>query len=141
MGSQRTGCCGVSESKAPYFGRSSCFSNPAGCPPGFGGRGVTWEARGILEGTAGQPGLGAHPYAGPRPHSAPAIGVRDKDRPGTYPRTATGSPRRRGRRSACRSAGPGLAQHSLPGPQPRSPSSRRAAAADAAAAAAAAGYF
>lgn len=34
------------------------------------------------------------------------LGVRDKDRTGTYPRTARESPRRPGRRSACPSAGP-----------------------------------
>lgn len=38
VGSQRAGCCGVAESKAPHFHRHSGFPNPVQSPPEFGAR-------------------------------------------------------------------------------------------------------
>lgn len=118
----------VAESKAPYFCRPSCFpTRPSGdhqnlgCgdlgdPAGGGGRGKG----AFLEGTAQQLGLRDHPRPGPGHQSVRGLEVRDEDRTATYPRTATESPPRRGRRSACRSAGPALAPAQPPGLQPRS---------------------
>lgn len=83
---------------------------------GDGGRGKG----AFLEGTAQQLGLRDHPRPGPGHQSVRGLEVRDEDRTATYPRTATESPPRRGRRSACRSAGPALAPAQPPGLQPRS---------------------
>lgn len=92
-----------------------CFPNPPGARQNWGVV-VTWEAWGEAgrEGTAWLLGLG----------------VRDKDRTGTYPRTARESPLRPGRRSACPPAWPAwpgtaFLAHSPAAPQP---GSRRAAA-------------
>lgn len=74
----------------------------------------------FLEGTARQLELRDRPHPGPGHQSVRGLEVRDEDRTGTYPRTARESPPRRGRRSACRSAGLALAPVQPPGLQPRS---------------------